>query len=174
MLGFEDISKSISELAARIVKDFSEAGISLSAAESCTGGMLASAIVSVPHASATFKGSAVCYCDYAKMRVLKVPSEILEEHFAESAECAIAMARGAMEVFSSDIAVATTGFLDSNVGNKPASLAGCAFVAVASRVGGKSQKSEVRKIVLDTSAKRNYNRALVVEFALKQLVGFER
>ena len=168
MLGFEDISKSISELAARIVKDFSEAGISLSATESCT------AIVSVPHASATFKGSAVCYCDYAKMRVLKVPSEILEEHFAESAECAIAMARGAMEVFSSDIAVATTGFLDSNVGNKPASLAGCAFVAVASRVGGRSQKSEVRKIVLDTSAKRNYNRALVVEFALKQLVGFER
>ena len=55
-----------------------------------------------------------------------------------------------------------------------ASLAGCAFVAVASRVGGRSQKSEVRKIVLDTSAKRNYNRALVVEFALKQLVGFER
>ncbi len=172
MLDFDDVSNIVSGLAEKVVGNFTAAGLSLSAAESCTGGMFASAVVSIPRASAVFKGSAVCYCDAAKMRVLSVPAEILEAHFAESRECAAAMACGAMEIFSSDFAVSTTGFMDSNVGDKPEELAGCAFVAVARRSPGVRAELKVEKIVLNPSAKRDYNRACVVACALKQLVEF--
>lgn len=170
---YKDITSQISKLAERIVADFTSAGLSLSAAESCSGGMIASALVSIPHASAVFRGSAVCYCDEAKMRILGVPGQILKRNFAESSECAVEMARGALEIFSSDAAVSATGFLDSNVGDKPSELSGRVFLAVAYRPLGENPDFKVEEIALDPLSDRNLNRAKVVLRGLEKLLDIE-
>ena len=122
--------------AARAVFDaFSGSGKSLCAAESCTGGLVASSLVSIAGASGFFRGSAVCYCDAAKISALGVSPLTISEHFAESRQCAEEMARGALALYGADASVAATGFLDGNVGEKPAELAGAVFLAPPSARG---------------------------------------
>lgn len=86
-----------------------ERGLWLSCAESLTGGALASRIVSVRDASKHFSGGVVAYSADAKVELLGVPQELIDEHGTVSEACALAMARGARERFGSDVALATTG-----------------------------------------------------------------
>ncbi len=87
-----------------------ERGLSLSLAESLTGGLVADEIVKVPGASKMFSGSAVCYQESAKARVLKVKKSTLKKHGAVSAACAKEMALNARKLFQNDIALSTTGY----------------------------------------------------------------
>jgi nicotinamide-nucleotide amidase len=80
-------------------------GRTLSFAESCTAGMAASLFASVPGASRSLLGGVVAYADDVKVRLLGVDSALL----AVSEPCAVAMATGCRALFSSDLAVATTG-----------------------------------------------------------------
>jgi len=84
-------------------------GLTLAAAESCTGGMVAQRLTSVPGSSAAFVGAIVAYADDVKTRELGVPRELLERHGAVSAETAAAMAAGARDRLVADVAVAVTG-----------------------------------------------------------------
>jgi nicotinamide-nucleotide amidase len=81
----------------------------IATAESVTGGGIADAIVSVPGASAAFRGGVVAYDNALKTGLLDVDPALLEAHGAVSEEVAIAMARGARSRCGSDFAVATTG-----------------------------------------------------------------
>ncbi|MGB0370699.1 MAG: CinA family nicotinamide mononucleotide deamidase-related protein [Opitutales bacterium] len=83
---------------------------SFSTAESCTGGLLSNAFTDVPGASKTFAGSFVCYNNDAKIQMLDVPEEMIQQHGAVSRECAIAMVTGAAERFGTDFALSITGF----------------------------------------------------------------
>ncbi|MEM7673262.1 MAG: CinA family nicotinamide mononucleotide deamidase-related protein [Verrucomicrobiota bacterium] len=83
---------------------------SFSTAESCTGGLLSNAFTDVPGASKTFAGSVVCYNNDAKIQMLDVPEEMIQQHGAVSRECAIAMVTGAAERFGTDFALSITGF----------------------------------------------------------------
>lgn len=85
------------------------APIRVAAAESCTGGGVASRIVSVAGCSEYMMGSIVSYSNAAKHRLLGVPEETLNTVGAVSPECAEAMATGAAWVFEADVAVSTTG-----------------------------------------------------------------
>ena len=93
-------------------------------AESCTGGMVAARLTSIPGASASFLGAVVAYADDVKRNELGVPAEILREHGAVSAETAAAMARGARERLGADVAVAVTGIAgpDGGTDEKPVGL----------------------------------------------------
>jgi nicotinamide-nucleotide amidase len=84
-------------------------GLTLAAAESCTGGMVAERLTSVPGSSEVFLGAVVAYSDEVKARELGVPAEVLERQGAVSAETAAAMAGGARERLGADVAVAVTG-----------------------------------------------------------------
>jgi nicotinamide-nucleotide amidase len=93
-----------------IVLDLCRArGLTLATAESCTGGMVAERITSVPGSSKAFVGSVVAYADEVKARELGVPAEVLERHGAVSAEAAAAMAAGVRERLGADVAVSVTG-----------------------------------------------------------------
>jgi nicotinamide-nucleotide amidase len=99
-------------------------GLTLAAAESCTGGMVAQRLTSVPGSSAVFVGAIVAYADEVKTRELGVPHETLERHGAVSAETAAAMATGARERFAADVTVAVTGIAGPGGGSdeKPVGL----------------------------------------------------
>jgi nicotinamide-nucleotide amidase len=86
-----------------------ERGLTLATAESCTGGLVAARLTSVPGSSDVFLGGVVAYADEAKIEQLGVPDAVLEAHGAVSAEAAAAMAAGARERLRADVAVATTG-----------------------------------------------------------------
>lgn len=112
-----------------LVKLLKKHGLTISAAESCTGGMLASAIINVPGASEVIRESYITYCDEAKHKILGVPEEILEKYTAVSEEAAACMAEGCARVSGSNIAVSVTGVAGPNdEGDKPAGLVyiGCA------------------------------------------------
>jgi nicotinamide-nucleotide amidase len=93
-----------------VVDVYRKRGLHLAAAESCTGGLVASRIVEVPGASEMFGCGIVSYCDETKANVLGVSRDTLREKTAVSAECAIEMARGARAVGKADVAVSTTGY----------------------------------------------------------------
>jgi nicotinamide-nucleotide amidase len=84
-------------------------GVTLAAAESCTGGLVAARLTSVPGASEAFLGSLVAYSDNMKRDQLGVPEETLRRFGAVSAETAAAMAKGARERLGGDVAVSVTG-----------------------------------------------------------------
>jgi nicotinamide-nucleotide amidase len=100
------------------------AGLTLGSAESCTGGMVAERLTSIPGSSDVFVGAVVAYSDDVKARELGVPQEVLERHGAVSAETAAAMAAGARERLGTDVAVAVTGIAGPGGGSdeKPVGL----------------------------------------------------
>ena len=95
-----------------------EEGLTLATAESCTGGMVAERLTSVPGSSRAFVGAVVAYADEVKARELGVPPEILARHGAVSAEAAAAMAAGAREQLGADVAVAVTGIAGPGGGSE--------------------------------------------------------
>ena len=101
------------------------------AAESCSGGKFADALVSIPGSSAYFLSSAVVYSNKAKRLLIDVPREILAQHGAVSEQCAVAMAAGAREAAGADIAVSITGIAgpDGGSAEKPVGLIWVGFAA---------------------------------------------
>lgn len=83
--------------------------LSLSTAESCTGGGIAALITSVPGSSEYFNGGIVAYSNEVKMSLLHVSADTLEKHGAVSRETVTEMAKGAMKTLKTDCAVATSG-----------------------------------------------------------------
>lgn len=107
-----------------------EKGLTVSTAESCTGGMVAARLTSVSGASGAFAFGAVTYCNEAKHKTLGVSSETLENFGAVSEKTAEEMALGVRQVMGADIGVAVTGVAGPNPSEgKPVGLV---FVAVSS------------------------------------------
>ena len=124
---------SIEEKVAKLLKD---SGLTLSVAESCSGGLIAKRITDIPGASTYFLLGLVTYANSAKMRLLGVPAEVLETCGAVSAETAWAMAVGVRQLATSDIAVATTGIAGPD-GGTPTKPVGTVYVALAAADGCK-------------------------------------
>ena len=124
-------------LDALCVRLLRERGETLSVAESCTGGLLASAIVDNAGSSACFFEGAVTYSNEAKMRRLGVTRETLDAHGAVSDACAREMAAGMRAAAGTTYALATTGIAgpDGGTAEKPVGLV---YVALASPAGVKT------------------------------------
>ena len=86
-----------------------EQGLTLAAAESCTGGLIAKRITDLPGASAAFKGGVVSYWSEVKHDVLGVPQDLLDTYGAVSEPVARAMAQGVRKLTGSDLGVSVTG-----------------------------------------------------------------
>ncbi|RCW70650.1 competence/damage-inducible protein A [Saliterribacillus persicus] len=97
-----------------VIHLLAEKQLSLSSAESLTGGLFSDKLVSVSGASQVFQGSAVVYSSKAKNSVLEVPFELIEKYGTISEECAELLAKNATEKFNSDIGISFTGVAGPN------------------------------------------------------------
>ncbi|WP_041083241.1 competence/damage-inducible protein A [Thermotoga profunda] len=103
-IGFGDTT-----LEQTVVKCLKEKNKTLSVAESCTGGMISSRIVSVPGASEVFLGGIVAYDNSVKSKLLKVSDEVLMKYGAVSEQCVVQMAHGIKQLTGSDLAISVSG-----------------------------------------------------------------
>ena len=113
-----------------IAKRLTESGLTLSVAESCTGGFLASLFTAMPGASKYFYGSVTSYDNSVKKNILNVSIETIAEHGAVSRECAEAMALGVSRALNTDFAVSTTGIAGPDGGSEDKPV-GTVWIGVA-------------------------------------------
>jgi competence/damage-inducible protein CinA-like protein len=107
-----------------------EKKLTISVAESLTGGLLADRITNVPGSSAYFERGVVTYSNRSKTELLGVPEEVLKEHGAVSKEAAVLMAEGVRRASGTDIGVSTTG-IAGPAGGTDAKPVGTIFIAVS-------------------------------------------
>jgi PncC family amidohydrolase len=98
--------------------------INVTAAESCTGGMIASSIVSINGSSNIFKSSIVTYSNSMKSKLLNIPLSIIETNGAVSEQTVYHMALNVLSLMKADISIAVTGIAGPTGGsiNKPVGL----------------------------------------------------
>ena len=113
-----------------IAKRLTESGLTLSVAESCTGGFLASLFTAMPGASKYFYGSVTSYDNSVKENILNVSIETIAEHGAVSRECAEAMALGVCKALNTDFAISTTGIAGPDGGSEDKPI-GTVWIGVA-------------------------------------------
>lgn len=121
------------DLAVDLLRRADAAGFTLATAESCTGGLLASLLTDVEGYAHCFERGVVCYSEDSKCDQLGLDKSLIDRRGAVSREVALAMAKGALDRSSADIAVGVTGFAGrGGDGDEP----GLVHFGCATRAGG--------------------------------------
>ena len=102
----------------KIVSLLKKNKLKLAIAESCTGGMLSSAITSVSGSSKIFMMGLVTYSNQAKTSILKVPQKIIKKYGAVSVQCCLAMVNNLEKISKSKVCVSITGIAGPKGGSK--------------------------------------------------------
>ena len=139
-------------------------GKTLSTAERCSAGRIASALAIAAGSSHYFKGGLVCYADETKVKFLGVDNAIIEEKSAVCEEVARQMVIGANKMFETDYAIAFTGFAGPGGGTEDNPV-GTIWIAV-----GNADKIITQKVFNDMG--RDENTMLATEVALNMLRDF--
>lgn len=138
--------------------------LTLAAAESCTGGRIASAITSLPGSSTYFKGGVVAYTNEIKIELLNVSPETLDRYGAVSEETVIEMVNGAMKTLKADCAIATSG-IAGPTGGSPGKPVGTVWIAVGYKNKVITMKQEGDRGRL-TNMERVVNNALLLLYEI--------
>jgi len=152
--------------ASDIGKYLAENNLTISTAESCTGGLLSSKLTDVSGSSAYITLNLVTYANEAKIKMLGVEKEIPDTKGAVSEECAYQMARGLYELTGSDICVSTTGIAGPTGGTaeKPVGLMySCIYTP---------KKYKIYKILKSSDTPRVQMKELFSEEVLKNIFEF--
>ena len=110
--------KIINEQSQNLYNICKEKQIFITTAESCTGGMIASSIVSIPGSSSIFNSSIVTYSNEAKAKFLKIPIELLNKNGAVSKVIAEEMAKNILKLMDAQMSIAVTGIAGPSGGTK--------------------------------------------------------
>ena len=124
---------SVDPLALTIIKYMKRKGLTLSTAESITGGGLSETLTSVPGSSAVFQGGLITYSDVSKTKFFGITKKMLNKHTAVAEEVASMMAQQARAQFKTDYSIATTGV--AGPGRAYGQKAGTVWIAIDSKYG---------------------------------------
>ena len=158
LLGDAVYGTDVSGLPEACFRLLNERGLTFTAAESCTGGLVAAKITDFPGSSAVFRGGVVSYWSEVKQDVLGVPGEIIETYGAVSEECARAMAEGVRALTGADIAVSVTGVAGPDADER-GNPVGLIYIALSAKDGTWCRKTE------NGSRRRDLLRELAVNHA---------
>ena len=106
------------DLTNKVVQKLIKRKLKISFAESCTGGLLSSAITSISGSSKIFNLGLVTYSNRAKINVLKVPKEIISKYGSVSEECCLSMVKNLSKISKANISISITGIAGPNGGTK--------------------------------------------------------
>ena len=138
-----DMKAEVNGLNEKVVKMLAERKMTVSAAESCTGGLFAALITNVSGASEVLNESFVTYANSAKMKYLGVKGETLEKHGAVSYETAFEMAEGLRKNTGADVTVGITGIAGPTGGTKEKPV-GLVYVGIC--VMGETEVKELQTV----------------------------
>ncbi|MDP8247818.1 MAG: nicotinamide-nucleotide amidohydrolase family protein [Candidatus Tritonobacter lacicola] len=128
------MSEGLTKAAERLARELLSRSLTISVAESCTGGMAAGTLTDVAGISGTFKLGIVAYSDGAKVGVLGLDGEMLAANGAVSGETAAAMAKAIRRMGATDIGVGITGIAGPS-GGTPGKPVGLVFIGAATASG---------------------------------------
>ena len=137
-------------LADKLVRKLIKKRLKISFAESCTGGMLSSAITSVSGSSKIFNLGIVTYSNKAKIDILKVPKKIISKYDAVSYECCLSMVKSLSKISKANISVSITGIAGPNGGTKSKPV-GLVYIGI----------KKGNKITVQKNLFKNKNRILI-------------
>ena len=144
-------------------------GLTLAAAESCTGGLAAKRLTDVPGASAVFLGGVVSYTNGVKERVLHVPRETLEMYSAVSEQTARAMAEGVRALTGADLGLSVTGVAGPDRDDRGHAV-GTVYLALSAGTGTQTRQLHLngsRPAIRDRSADEMF-RMLLAYIQIKE------
>ena len=139
----------------------------LSTAESCTAGRIASVITAVPGSSNYYKGGLICYADEVKVNLLGVDAAVIEENTPVCEEVVKQMVSGSNKLFDTDYAVAISGYAGPGGpdGGKSGVIVGTIWIAV-----GNARRTVTRVIEEDNGRDKNLSSATSI--AMHMLLDF--
>ena len=129
----------------------------LAIAESCTGGMLSSAITSVNGSSKVFTMGLVTYSNQAKINILKVPKRIIKKYGAVSVQCCLAMVNNLSKISKSKVCISITGIAGPKGGSKQKPV-GLVYIGI--RIG--------KKVVINKCNFKNKGRIFIQKQTVKK------
>ncbi len=147
------------DLSCRLVTALTESHLTVSTAESCTGGLIAKRITDVSGCSSVFLGGFVTYTNEVKTNLLGVDPQIFQQHTEVSEACAVAMAKGVRQRLGTDVGVSTTGYAGPGGGTE-ANPVGTVYIAVSTQRGTVCKRiqappaydrAKVRELAADTA-----------------------
>ena len=141
----------------KIVSLLKRKKLRLAIAESCTGGMLSSAITSVSGSSKVFTIGLVTYSNKAKTNILKVPQKIIKKFGAVSVQCCLAMVNNLSKISKANVCVSVTGIAGPKGGSKQKPV-GLVYIGV--RIG--------KKVVINKYYLKNKGRAYIQRETVKK------
>jgi PncC family amidohydrolase len=144
--------KKISQKIIRLLK---KKRLKISFAESCTGGLLSSAITSISGSSKVFTLGLVTYSNQSKNRVLKIPKEIIRKHGAVSMQCCLSMINNLSKISKTNISVSITGIAGPNGGTKKKPV-GLVYVGIK-----KGNKIKIHKCLFKNKGRSYIQKATV-------------
>lgn len=159
--------QEIHTLAEMVVREFTSAGLLVTTAESCTGGLIGGAITAISGSSDVYQRGYVTYSNDAKAELLGVDRDTLRDHGAVSAECASQMAIGALEAADANAAVAVTGIAGPG-GGSDSKPVGLVYIAVAT---SEEEGAFVERFEFGDLGREAVRRETVKE-ALEMLLGY--
>ena len=131
--------------------------LKLAIAESCTGGMLSSAITSISGSSKVFTMGLITYSNQAKTSILKVPQKIIKKYGAVSVQCCLAMVNNLSKISKSKVCVSITGIAGPKGGSKKKPI-GLVYIGI--RVG--------KKVIVNKCNFKNKGRAYIQRQTVKK------
>lgn len=159
----KQLNQKTEQAVARILFNYS---LKISTAESCTGGLLSSRLTDIAGSSSYTKENFVTYANEAKIELLGVSPETIENYGVVSEQCALEMAQGLYKKTGCDIAIATTGVAGPTIPEKD-KYVGLLYVAIRNKYS-----SEVRKFEINPYHSRKIIKFLFTQSALEFLLEF--
>tara|TARA_A100001015_G_C14865769_1_gene662242 strand:- start:128 stop:598 length:471 start_codon:yes stop_codon:yes gene_type:complete len=141
----------------KIISLLKKKKLKLAVAESCTGGMLSSAITSVSGSSKVFSMGLVTYSNQAKTSILKVPKQIIKKNGAVSVQCCIAMVNNLSKISKSKVCISITGIAGPKGGSKQKPV-GLVFIGV--KIG--------KRVILNKCNFKNNGRTFIQKQTVKK------
>ena len=138
-----------------LIKILTKKKLKIALAESCTGGLLASTITSISGASKIFNLGLVTYSNQAKIKILKINSNIIRKYGAVSYECCFAMVNNLSKISKANINVSITGIAGPKGGTKQKPV-GLVYIGVK-----KGKKTQINKCLFKSKKRSSIQKATV-------------